>query len=105
MSAEVVSARSDEVTLQVTIKLSGSMLEMEDNILTALNEAGNLATGKALERFDADGDAIMFGGEKWTSKGRLPKTYQAVTPAAAVDNRAVSSLLSAKLEPSVFQAR
>jgi len=83
MPASVISVRSDEVTLKVTIKLSGSMLELEDNILASLNEAGDLATGVALERFDADGDPIMFGGEKWTSKGRLPKTYQ--TPYGKVE--------------------
>jgi hypothetical protein len=55
MSASVVSVDGDEITLEVKVKLSGSMLESEESILAALKEAGCLATGKALERFDADG--------------------------------------------------
>jgi len=76
MPVSVLSVRGDEVTLEVKIKLSGSMLEMEENILASLNEAGDLATTEALKRFDTDGDPIELAGEKWTSKGKLPKTYQ-----------------------------
>jgi hypothetical protein len=54
-SASVVSVDGDEITLEVKVKLSGSMLESEESILAALKEAGRLATGKALERFGADG--------------------------------------------------
>jgi hypothetical protein len=53
-----------------------SMLESEQSLRAALNEAGNLATGKCLEHFDTDGAALMVGGQRFTSKGRLPKTYQ-----------------------------
>ena len=83
MAASVVSMDRDVVTLEVKIKLSGSMLEAEERILEALNEAGCLATGKALERFDADGSRIELGGVKWSSKGKLPKTYQ--TPYGSVE--------------------
>jgi hypothetical protein len=41
--------------------LSGSMLEAEESILQAVNTVGNVATGEALRRFDADGDPIMVG--------------------------------------------
>jgi hypothetical protein len=47
MTASVVSVDGDVVTLEVKVKLSGSMLEAEESILAALNEAGCLATGKA----------------------------------------------------------
>jgi hypothetical protein len=83
MAASVISVDGDVVTLEVKVKLSGSMLESEESILAALNEAGCLATGKALERFDADGSRIELGGVKWFSKGRLPKTYQ--TPYGTVE--------------------
>jgi hypothetical protein len=82
MSASLISVNGDEVTLEVKFKLTSSMLETEENILTALNEAGCLGTGKALERFDTDGNRIEIGGVKWSSKGKLPKTYQ--TPYGAV---------------------
>ena len=49
------------------------MLESEENLRTALKDAGSLATGKCLEHFDTDGAALTVGGERFTSKGRLPK--------------------------------
>src|ERR1035438_10083404 len=69
MAASVVSVDRDGITLEVRVKFSGSMLEAEESILAALNETGCLATGKALERFDADGSRIEIGGVKWFSKG------------------------------------
>jgi hypothetical protein len=84
MPASLISVDGDEVTLEIKFKLTSSMLETEENILTALNEAGCLGTGKALERFDTDGDRIEFGGVKWSSKGKLPKTYQTPYGTAAV---------------------
>jgi hypothetical protein len=83
MAASVVSVEGEVVTLEVKVQLSGSMLEAEERILAALNEAGCLATGKALERFDTDGSRIELGGVKWFSKGKLPKTYQ--TPYGSVE--------------------
>jgi hypothetical protein len=52
------------------------MMECERQILSALNEAGGLATGECLGRFDTDGSTIEVGGIKLTSKGQVPKTYQ-----------------------------
>ena len=62
---------------------SNSMLESEENLREALNEAGSLATGKCLEHFDTDGSALTVGSEHFTSKGRLPKGYQ--TPYGEVE--------------------
>jgi hypothetical protein len=62
---------------------SNSMLESEENLRAALNEAGSVATGKCLEHFDTDGAALTVGGERFTSKGRLPKGYQ--TPYGEVE--------------------
>jgi len=59
------------------------MLESEENLRSALNEAGSLATGKCLEHFDTDGAILTLGGERLTSKGRLPKGYQ--TPYGEVE--------------------
>lgn len=61
------------------------MLECEHSLRAALYEAGNLATGKCLEHFDTDGAALTVGGERFTSKGKLPKTYQ--TPYGEVEVR------------------
>ncbi len=83
MSARLISANKDTVTMQVEVKLGGSMLEMEAGIQDAINEVGVLATGEALHRFDTDGTAIDIGGENWPSKGRLAKVYQ--TPYGEID--------------------
>jgi hypothetical protein len=62
----VISERNgDRIKIEMTIDLSGSMLEAEEAILRSLNEVGTVATGEALKRFDADGDPIMLGGTKW----------------------------------------
>ena len=72
----VISERNgDRIKIEMTIDLSGSMLEAEESILRSLNEVGTVATGEALKRFDADGDPIMLGGTKWWSKGEQSKNY------------------------------
>jgi hypothetical protein len=63
------------IKIEVTIDLSGSMLEAEESILRGVNAVGDAATAEALKRFDADGDPIAIGDSKWYSKGKLPKTY------------------------------
>jgi hypothetical protein len=65
----------DLIKIEVTINLSGSMLEAEESILQGVNAVGTVATGEALKRFDADGDPIMLGGAKWYSKGKMQKIY------------------------------
>src|ERR1700736_1962277 len=82
----IISGREgDRVKIEVTIDLSGSMLEAEESILRSVNEVGNLATQEALKRFDADGDSILLGGSKWYSKGQLPKIYNTPFGVVSVD--------------------
>jgi hypothetical protein len=83
MSAVLKCIDGDIITLEVKVDVSGSMLTAEEAILSGLNEAGCVATGEALKRFDTDGSQIVTGGVKWFSKGRLPKTYQ--TPYGEVE--------------------
>jgi hypothetical protein len=71
----ISECEGNRIKVEVTIDLSGSMLEAEEAILRSVNAVGNVATGEALKRFDADGDPIMLGGTRWYSKGRLPKVY------------------------------
>jgi hypothetical protein len=82
MPATVQQVSETEVLLEVRVPLGRSMLDNEKAIQSALNEAGNLATGKALEAFDADGAPIEVGGVRLTSRGQLPKEYQ--TPYGSV---------------------
>ena len=86
MSAKLIAVERDTVRIELNIKLSRSMLESEEAILNALNEAGCIATGEALKRFDTDGSVILIGGTKWTSKGEEPKYYQ--TPYGEVGSAA-----------------
>jgi len=55
----IVSGRDgDRIKIEVTVDLSGGMLEAEDAILGAVNAVGNVATAEALKKFDADGDHL-----------------------------------------------
>ncbi len=83
MSAWLVSVEGDRVRLTVEMTLGGSMLESEERIQEAMNEAGKVATEQALKRFDTDGSPIILGGVKWTRKGQEPKAYQ--TPYGEVE--------------------
>ena len=76
MSAIIVNETADSLTLQVEIKFNRSMLDAENAICDALNEAGTLATGNFLKRFDTDGSPIVVGQTKLTSKGTVDKEYQ-----------------------------
>ena len=76
MSACILQRQENSVTLQITIPLSRSMLDTEQAIQEALNQAGILASAEALKQFDTDGSPLLFGSTRFTSKGQEPKTYQ-----------------------------
>ena len=76
MSAQIISSSQEKVVVTIELLVSGSMLDQEEHIQDALNEAGILFTSDALQRFDADGSPLIFGSTKWTSKGLEPKHYQ-----------------------------
>lgn len=85
MPATLIKETKDNVTIQVTIPKSNSILEMEEFIQAGVNEVGTLATQKALEHFDTDGSSIKFGETKFTSKGQFPKEYQTPYGATTVN--------------------
>ena len=64
MSIKVISEDGKKLTVQVTVDISGSMLEAEDKIMEACNALGSLGTKKALDRFDTDGTPIKMGEKK-----------------------------------------
>ncbi len=76
MSATIIERQENAVTIQVHIPLTRSMLDTEEAIQQALNQAGVLATAEALQQFDTDGSPLAIGSTRWTSKGQEPKTYQ-----------------------------
>src|SRR4051794_11956888 len=85
MAAAVVRRTDTGFTVQVEVPYEDSMLEAEDAILAALNEAGVAATEEALRRFDADGKPIRLGPMKLTSMGKVLKQYQTPYGVAAVE--------------------
>src|ERR1700730_15192022 len=76
MQAAIIERQENTVTIQISIPLTRSMLDTEEAIQQALNQAGVLAYGEALKQFDTDGSPLVFGSTRWTSKGQEPKTYQ-----------------------------
>lgn len=64
MSIKVISEDGQKLTVQVTVDISGSMLEAEDKIMAACNALGSLSTKKTLDRFDTDGTPIKMGEKK-----------------------------------------
>jgi len=75
MNSKLVKKQGNKITVEVEIELDPtSMLNSEEQIAKALNEAGLLATEEALELFDTNGDPIEFKGEVLTSKGKQKKS-------------------------------
>ena len=64
MSVKIISEDGQKLTVQVTVDISGSMLEAEDKIMEACNALGSLSTKKTLDRFDTDGTPIKMGEKK-----------------------------------------
>ena len=74
--AKVLRRSGTEVTLEVTVDLRGTLLEMEGAIQEASNAVGRCATEEALKRLDTDGSPIRVGAMKLTARGRDAKDYQ-----------------------------
>jgi len=85
MAANVIDRQEASVTIQIRICLSRSMVDTEEAIQAALNEAGSLATAEALRQFDTDGSPLEMGPTRWYSKGQAPKTYQTPYGEAVVE--------------------
>jgi hypothetical protein len=62
--------------VELTIEVGGPILQAEEAIAAALNEAGSAATAEALKRFDADGAPMVIGRVKWYAKQATEKYYQ-----------------------------
>ena len=91
MPAAVVRRTDTGFTITVDVPYKSSMLEAEEAIQQAVNEAGVAATEEALRRFDADGQPIRLGATKLTSMGKVRKEYQTPYGVAAIDRHVYQS--------------
>lgn len=73
---KLCSVEKNVATIELSVELSGSMLESEERIQCAVNEAGVMLSRESLRRFGTDGSPLMTGAVKWTSKGQVDKVYQ-----------------------------
>lgn len=86
MSAVLEYSKVDNnVRITIEVDFGRSMLETENQIQDALNEAGAKLTAGALEHFDTDGSPIRFGNTQMTSKGRVAKDYETPYGKVSVD--------------------
>ena len=73
------------------MKLTGSMLEMEDEIQRAVNEVGMARTREALGKFEATGLPIVVGTTKMTTKGKAKKEYETPYGCVALERHVYQS--------------
>ena len=83
MVAELIEHTGNEVTVQFTVKLTGSMLDDEQALQRSLNEAGQIAMQPMLRQFDTNGEPVRVGDVKHTVRVRSPQTYE--TPYVPVE--------------------
>lgn len=76
MQTEISTLENGNVRVTYEFSPGASMMESEHNLQAAANGAVAEATGECLSRFDTDGTPILFGGEKFTTKGKKSKIYQ-----------------------------
>lgn len=73
MTAAIKSKTPSSATLEMTVPLAPSMLQSEEHITAALNEAGSLAAETALKPFDTRGLGDCLWQGEVDRQGRLPQ--------------------------------
>ena len=76
MSAELIKQNGNEVIVQFTVKLTGSMSDDEQALQRSLNEAGQIAMVPMLKQFDTNGEPVRVGDVKHTVRVCSPQTYE-----------------------------
>lgn len=83
--AEIISRTNDEITIQVTVKLTGSMLDMEQTIQQSVNDVGMTATRFALMQFETTGQNMQIGSVRLYCKEKVTKEYETPYGRVALD--------------------
>lgn len=76
VNAEIKSCSDGQVVIEISMPMVRSMISGEEIIQAAVNAVGLLGTSTLLKSFDADGSPIVFGSERYTSKGMVQKDYE-----------------------------
>ncbi|WP_422132922.1 hypothetical protein [Endozoicomonas sp. ALD040] len=79
MSASIIARREKTIVQQIVVPIdSGNMLNLEDGLQRALNEAGQLGTQELLKLFEPPNkEPIVVNQQKWSSyKGKVLKHYE-----------------------------
>jgi len=76
MSAKLIKQKSNKITIQFTVELTGQMLTDEQALQQSLNEAGQAAMMPMIKQFDTNGEPIRINGIKHTVKNYAPQTYE-----------------------------
>lgn len=92
MPAQLLQEDDNQLVIEITVQKSGDFLQCEEQIQSALNEAGRLATGSCLRDFDSDGSPILIAGEKLTAKRKkVSRKYETPYGSVAVERNAYQS--------------
>lgn len=73
MGTRIVNQVGAKLTFSMELTLHGGMLDMEEQILSLVNELGVLSTQKALELQDTQGQIVSHHGLRYSSKGKEKK--------------------------------
>ena len=76
MQAKLIDQKSNTLTIQFTVQLTGQMLRDENSLQQSLNDAGMVAMGLMIKQFDTKGEPIRVKGIKHTVKNYAPQTYE-----------------------------
>lgn len=76
MAARITRRDGNTIEVTFSLQLEGSLLDMENALQVALNQAGCTVMEDALVRFDTDGSPIRLGDARLTAKGRFGQTYE-----------------------------
>ena len=77
MPAQIFSSQDNETQILITVQHGQSMLKFEEHLQDELNSAGRLAAAQQLRHLDINGEPIVKGAIRLTSKKKKePKVYE-----------------------------
>jgi hypothetical protein len=87
MPAELIQHKDNTLTVQFTVTLTGHMLEDEQSLQDAVNDAGCIAMAPMIKQFDTNGEPIRINGIKHTAKQISPEIYETPYGPVKVERR------------------